>query len=1052
MITVSFLILSITIAQDYVGSVACSPCHEEKYADWVDSGHPYKFTVIENGQPPTYPSFVNNFQSTWMDSLGDGTLDWSNIAGVIGGFGWKSRFVGTDGHLIGTANSTLAGSGEGHNQFNFFGGEEHGWVDYHPGDEKKYNYGCFKCHTTGGDTTGTWLAGVDGLGTFTEGGVGCEGCHGPGSTHVTSSSKDDIDRVYEYAHLDNSLGGLQLDGTVITPDAASDNVNFLCGTCHNRSYTDPINSSGGFIKHHEQWDEFVTTGHFKSGFSCITCHDPHKRAIWDGDGISKTCESCHTTQVTMTNHSSSANCVDCHMPFAAKSGTTRGASGYKGDVRSHLFAISANSESMFTSDGSAVRDDDTRSASLSPAFSCLGCHNDDPNDAIQDKTLDAVVMVAATMHTDMQSTAEHVGNEACLVCHSNEALGDMTGWRSTMHANGFSVPKGANTLKNLIGIVADANQNGTDDFKEGLSLSDASITSKFADYGTNAPVLGYSSSDDQYTVTIGDLTMPVKLTYGGSGLYKQRYMLKIPTSDGKETASHYVSPVQYNEKTHEYVAYHPEAWYVDPANGDYTPLFSASTVTVADVVASANTQKRSFEKQCVGCHFNYTTMEKTAAGEWIADAPDAGANDTGSNVYDIDGDGTLDLVNTGCERCHGPGSGHTTSPSKYNITNPANLTATQANDMCGFCHSRGSSYPNETFHFPFDDANMKDWDVGDAWADYYIDHGGYYDDGLQGDEEIRNSKKHHQQYFDIHESTKPTFAYHEVKCFECHDVHNLQKHQIRTEIVEEDASGVELVIATENDNNTLCLACHATHGDFEALTKEMIADPVTNAADIANVVSAHSKHDYDPENGMSRCSKCHMPKTIKSAVHYDIHSHTFEVISPQKTLEYGMPNACAASCHRGIENGDTPLFGTGEDASFSDWKEAADIALADTLLHYFGPRGTWWYYDQILATVEWVDSAVPENYLLGQNYPNPFNPITVIPFDIQSAGYVKIVLYNLLGEEVAVLNDGYMTPGTYKVKLNAQSFAAGMYIYSMSVINSENGISFQDSKKMVLLK
>jgi hypothetical protein len=87
------------------------------------------------------------------------------------------------------------------------------------------------------------------------------------------------------------------------------------------------------------------------------------------------------------------------MPFAAKSGTTRGPSGYKGDVRSHLVAITPDTESMFTADGSNVRDDDTRKASLSPAYSCLGCHNDDPADGIPDKTLAEAAAGAVRMHT-----------------------------------------------------------------------------------------------------------------------------------------------------------------------------------------------------------------------------------------------------------------------------------------------------------------------------------------------------------------------------------------------------------------------------------------------------------------------------------------------------------------------------------------------------------------------------------------------------------------------------------------------------------------------------
>jgi hypothetical protein len=409
------------VDRSYATSFRCQNCHTDIYSDWAASGHPYKFNVIENDEAPVYPPEAVNYQSTWMDSLGDGSHDWSDIAGVIGGYGWKARFVGTDGHLIGTANSSFQDAGVGHNQINFYGGEELGWSNYHPNDEKIYNYSCFKCHTTGGDTTGTWLEGVPGLGHFTEGGIGCEACHGPGNDHIKGPSKDNIDRVYEQAHLDNALGGLSIDGVVQMPDPNGDDINFMCGTCHNRSYTDPINASGGFVRHHEQWDEFVATPHYEAGFSCVTCHDPHKRTIWDGDGITINCETCHPNQAAFMQHTPGVSCIDCHMPFAAKSGATRGQSGYKGDVRSHLMIITPDTASMFTADGGAVRDDDMRRASLSPGYACLACHNDDPNDNIPDKTLEQAAMQAMEMHKDPTSIHHAINDAFDLKLYPNPA-------------------------------------------------------------------------------------------------------------------------------------------------------------------------------------------------------------------------------------------------------------------------------------------------------------------------------------------------------------------------------------------------------------------------------------------------------------------------------------------------------------------------------------------------------------------------------------------------------------------------------------------------------
>ncbi len=395
------LLTNLSYAQaTYVGSQTCQTCHPTYYNDWSNSGHPYKFSVIHDNQPPTYPPFVVNFEDMWMDSLGSMPHSWDQIAGVIGGFGWKARFVGTDGIIVGTGSSAIDPA-SGHNQFNFYGGVNRGWVDYHKTDaNKKYNYSCFKCHTTGGDTSGTWLSGVDGLGTFTESGIGCEACHGPGSEHAAAPSTTNIDRVYEFAHLDNSIGGLvYAPGDTARPDAASNDVNFLCGTCHNRSYTSPINSSGGFIKHHEQWDEFAASPHKSAGLNCVTCHDPHKRVLWGGDGIKLECASCHTDKPANINHAGTKDCENCHMPYAAKSGATQGESGFQGDVRSHIFKIEVvDTLSIFTEDGSNVRVDPNYGVALNVQFACLGCHNSSSTDTIPNMTATEALAAAKDMH------------------------------------------------------------------------------------------------------------------------------------------------------------------------------------------------------------------------------------------------------------------------------------------------------------------------------------------------------------------------------------------------------------------------------------------------------------------------------------------------------------------------------------------------------------------------------------------------------------------------------------------------------------------------------
>jgi len=631
-------------------------------------------------------------------------------------------------------------------------------------------------------------------------------------------------------------------------------------------------------------------------------------------------------------------------------------------------------------------------------------------------------------------TATYVGPEKCLQCHNNPALGDKTGWRTSMMANGYShVPDDSHSMEDLFGVVADYDQNGVDDFKDGLDFN--TISSAFDPYKPNAPVLGYNATDG-YTMKMGEVTHKVYLTYGGSGLYKQRYMLKINTSEG-ESAALYISPAQYNEKTHEYVLYHPDAWY-DASN---LPIF-----TPASTLADAAGNSRSMPKGCAGCHMTGLEETQDANGEWIA----SGATVDNealyadyNNVFDVDGDGDLDQINITCERCHGPGSEHAATTDTTKIINPRKLTVEQANNLCGMCHSRGKSTPNHTFGFPFDDANLTSWVPGDLVADFYTDGGGDWPDG-------KHSKQHHQQFLDFYESEKPTFEFHKVACYECHDVHNTVKHNIREQIVEEDSLGAPITINTTNDDNTLCLSCHATHGDFAAIPTEWVADAVTHRDHIAAVVTQHTHHPYDPDGATSasRCSKCHNPKVAKSAVAYDIHSHTFEPIPPRKTEIFqssgsGMPNACAVSCH--MQTGMTFGIDFSGD-NLTSWNEATDLALADTLMHYYGPNGVWWNDSTFITGIEQVSAQIPEAFDLEQNYPNPFNPATTIEFNLTQMANIRLAVYNILGQQVQMLAKGIYAPGTYQVTFDGEGLASGLYIYRLETADRIL------SRKMVLMK
>ena len=117
--------------------------------------------------------------------------------------------------------------------------------------------------------------------------------------------------------------------------------------------------------------------------------------------------------------------------------------------------------------------------------------------------------------------------------------------------------------------------------------------------------------------------------------------------------------------------------------------------------------------------------------------------------------------------------------------------------------------------------------------------------------------------------------------------------------------------------------------------------------------------------------------------------------------------------------------------------ESNDSTIAIVVLDYnFTP-----------VSVEENFDLVPSEFHVDQNYPNPFNPSTTVEFGLPAEMNVDIRIYDILGQEVAVLiNNQLMEAGSYKLKFNAGNIASGTYIYQVKAGN------LSVSKKMLLMK
>lgn len=110
-----------------------------------------------------------------------------------------------------------------------------------------------------------------------------------------------------------------------------------------------------------------------------------------------------------------------------------------------------------------------------------------------------------------------------------------------------------------------------------------------------------------------------------------------------------------------------------------------------------------------------------------------------------------------------------------------------------------------------------------------------------------------------------------------------------------------------------------------------------------------------------------------------------------------------------------------------------------------------WVDDNLPGEVVSVeDEVIPIEFILNQNYPNPFNPSTTISFSLATNCYIKLEIYNQLGEKVKTIYEGEKNAGVYKYLVDFSGYSSGVYFYTLN-INGEN-IKLKETKKMVLLR
>jgi len=134
----------------------------------------------------------------------------------------------------------------------------------------------------------------------------------------------------------------------------------------------------------------------------------------------------------------------------------------------------------------------------------------------------------------------------------------------------------------------------------------------------------------------------------------------------------------------------------------------------------------------------------------------------------------------------------------------------------------------------------------------------------------------------------------------------------------------------------------------------------------------------------------------------------------------------------------------------------ANVSISDLDINEAGyifaaTHGRGMFKSDFVLGISGDENQTPDEYRLNQNYPNPFNPATLIGFSIPRRAHIELVVYDVLGRRVALLENSELSAGYYERRFDGSNIASGIYFYTLTV---RDGLKIVRSevKKMVLAK
>ena len=621
--------------------------------------------------------------------------------------------------------------------------------------------------------------------------------------------------------------------------------------------------------------------------------------------------------------------------------------------------------------------------------------------------LSGIIVISTTSQSENAAAeAEYVGQQTCMTsdCHSSDShFGELVdSFKNTMHANIHNRPTPENVIiddwfdRDTILETTDVRVRGDVGGKTMIFLSKRGTEDK---YFMRLAVDGmYADTTDWFSIAYN---------YGGNG-WLLRFLVEVDEN-------YFPSPFQYvlphyketDNDTGRVVFIDNARWIAYDRTNDAIRIMERG---------SNEFLNESWDRRCAACHVNGFDVRKELIADTITKwrAEWVGSDGTDSAIKDIN-------IAIGCESCHGPGSLHVNdpenveiqksiSPQRWDPSGSSRYWTDRKLDLCNQCHNRHSSTKllhtyqyNDSLNLPYlPGLELKNF-VRDTVKDAQ-----YWSDG-------KTSSAHHQTGQDYWRSAHYKGHTFSNGCFDCHSPHENTKTGDTPLPYQLDRNWYSM----KRGEGCLATGCHPTM----ALTKMVDGEEFNE----------HTEHLV--EN--SQCVNCHYTKTQTITFNgtLEFSDHSDNVIPPYVTIDYkntgltGMPNTCASSCHRnGYGERNRPdafdahvayklsgMTGTPMrapdygifDIQFNNWKDLADIQLADSL-----QAGYDRFYGEY-TSADWTGNTRGGASRLTSIAPNPVSTLARIAFTLAGSEEISIMIFSADGGQVRRLSGQKGVAGDY---------------------------------------